>query len=303
MQERSRKTILVTLFFLLSLFGFLIFGLNGYNSTSANDKDKHGVYEIKLPPKSMDQYYWKEPSDYLMAMFGLVGPMGAMETHLNDGNMDKAKESFAAFKAQYFKVSKMVPEWSDHFPSEPIENLEKALDSVDYGKINPAIQGVGMTCAKCHQEHLPEVWYKYHWGDFKEIKISDPVTNKLLGFVEYMFGLHHSYSAVNTYLSEEKAGGKFNKTIEALYDLEKRVEALNVGCKECHGKEDKRRYFTSSDIIDLLSTARHELKKTQPNIEEVNKRLIGVGMGSCYKCHLVHVPAATVHRAWGKEVK
>jgi hypothetical protein len=172
---------------------------------------------------------------------------------LKDGNIDKAKEYFAAFKAQYFKVSKMVPEWSDHSPSEPMENLEKALDSRDYGKIDPAIQGVGMTCARCHQEHLLEVWYKYHWGDFEIIKIPDPVTNKILGFIEYMFGLHHSYSAVNTYLSEEKAGGKFNKTIEALFDLEKRVEALNVGCRKCHGVEDKRKYYTSPDIIDYKS--------------------------------------------------
>lgn len=301
MKERSPKKILKILFYILCSSGFLIFGLHGYNSISANDKDKHGIYEIKLPPKSLDQYYQKEPSDFLMAMFGLVGTMGAMETHLKDGNMDKAKGSFSAFKAQYLKVSKMVPEWSDHFPSEPMESLEKALDSRDYGKIDPAIQGVGKICAECHQEHLPEVWYKYHWKDFAEIKIPDPVTNKMSGFIEYMFGLHHSYSEVNTYLSEEKASGKFNKTTEALYDLEKRVEALNVGCKECHGKEDKRKYYTSPDIVDLLSTARYELQKTQPNLEEVNKKLIGVGMGSCYKCHLVHIPAATVHRAWGKK--
>ena len=303
MKERSPKTILVTLFFLFCMSGFLIFGLHGYNSTSANEKHERGVYEIKLPPKSLDQYYQKEPSDFLMAMFGVLGPMGAMETHLKDGNMDKAKEYFVAFKTEYFKLSKMVPEWSKHFPSEPMDNLEKALDSGDPVKIQPAVQGVGKTCAACHQEHLPEVWYKYHWKDFETIKIPDPVSNKLLGFVEYMFGLHHSYSATNTYLSEEKAGGKFNKTIEALYDLEKRVEALNVGCKECHGKEDKRKYFTSPDIIDLLSTARYELQKTKPNIENVAKSIQGAGMQSCYKCHLVHVPAAIIHRAWGKEVK
>ena len=303
MQKRTPRTILVILFVLFCMTGFLIFGLHGYNSTSANDKQKNGVYEVKLPPKSLDQYYQKEPSDWLMGMFGLVGPMGAMETHLKYGNMDKAKEYFAAFKAEYFKMSKMVPEWSDHFPSKPIENLETALDSVDSNRINLGIQDVGKTCATCHQEHLPAVWYKYHWKDFAKIKIPDPITVKLRGFVEYMFGLHHSYSATMTFLAEEKAGGKFNKTIEALFDLEKRVEALNVGCQECHGKEDKRKYYTSSDVIDLLSTARYELQKTPPNIEDANKELLIAGMESCYKCHLVHVPAANIHRAWGKEVK
>ena len=196
MQERSPKTILVTLFFLFCLSGFIIFGLHGYNSTSANEKHEGGVYEIKLPPKSLDQYYQKEPSDYLMAMFGVLGPMGAMETHLIDGNMDKAKEYFMAFKAEYFKISKMVPEWSKHFPSEPMDNLEKALDSGDPVKIQPAVQGVGKTCAACHQEHLPEVWYKYHWKDFETIKIPDPVSNKLLGFVEYtddIGGVHQTF--------------------------------------------------------------------------------------------------------------
>jgi hypothetical protein len=303
MKKRFPKAILVALFFLFCLSGFLIFGLHGYNSTSADEKHEHGVYEVKLPPKSLDQYYQKAPSDYLMAMFGVLGPMGGMETHLKDGNMDKAKEYFGVFKAEYFKLSKMVPEWSKYFPSEPMENLEKALDSGDTGKIDSAIQGVGKTCADCHQEHLPEVWYKYQWKDFGKIKVPDPVSGKLLDFVEYMFGLHHSYSATNTYLSEEKAGGKFDKTIEALNNLKYRMEALNVGCKECHGKDDKRKYYTSSDVIDLLSVAGYELKKTQPNIEEVNKRLQGAGMESCYKCHLVHIPAASIHRAWGKEIK
>lgn len=142
MKERSPKTILLTLFVLFCTSGFLIFGLHGYNSSSANDKQKHGVYEVKLPPKSLDQYYQKEPSDFLMAMFGLVGPLGAMETHLKGGNMNKAKKHFMTFKAEYFKISKMVPEWSDHFPSEPMENLERALDSGDSGKIDSAIQGV-----------------------------------------------------------------------------------------------------------------------------------------------------------------
>jgi len=282
--------------------GFLILGLHGYNSTSANDKHEHGVYEIKLPPKSLDQYYQKEPSDYLMAMFGILGPMGGMETHLKDGNMDKAKEYFVAFKAEYFKLSKMVPEWSDHFPSEPIENLEKALDSGDSAKIESAMPGVGRTCAKCHQEHIPEVWYKYQWKDSEKMTIADPVSGKSIGWVDYMFGLHHSFSEINTYLSEEKAGGKFGKTIAALNNLQKRVEGLNEGCKECHGKDDKRKYYTSSDILDLLSKAGDELNQTQPNIENVVKRLQGVGMESCYKCHLVHIPAATIHRAWGEEV-
>ena len=303
MQERASRTIFGILFVLFCMAGFLIFGLHGYNSTSANDKQKNGVYEVKLPPKSIDQYYQKAPSDWLMAMFGIVGPMGAMETHLKVGNMDKAKEYFAAFKTGYVKASKMVPEWSDHFPSEPIENLETALDSGDSNKINLAIQGVGKNCAACHQEHLPAVWYKYNWKDFSKIKVPDPLTVKLRGWIEYMFGLHHSYSAAMTYLAEEKAGGKFDKTIEAIFDLEKRVEILNVGCQECHGKEDKRKYYTSPDVIDLLITARYELQKNQPNIEEVNKRLQIAGMESCYKCHLVHVPAANIHRAWGKEVK
>ena len=301
MQNYFPKAIVVPILFLFSLAGFLIFGLPGYNSTSAHEENERRVYEIKLPPKSLDQYYQKDPSDFLMAMFGVLGPMGAMETHLKDGNLDKAKKYFAAFKAEYYKISKMVPEWSKHFPSEPMEKLEDALNSGEPMKIQSAAQGVGKTCADCHQEHLPEVWYKYHWKDFGTIKVPDPVSGKLLSFVEYMFGLHHSFSATNTYLSEEKADGKFVKTIEALTDLKYRVDALNVGCKECHGKDDKRKYFTSSDVIDQLSVAGYELETKQPNIDEVNKRLQGVGFESCHKCHLVHVPAATIHRAWGKE--
>lgn len=303
MRARSYKTILEISFFLSFLSIFLIFGLHGYNSTSANEQKEHGVYKMKLPPKSLDQYYEKEPSGYLMAMFGILGPMGGMGTHLKDGNMDRAKVYFTAFKEEYLKLSKMVPEWSKHFPSEPLDNLEKALESGDPKKIGPAMAGVGKTCANCHQEHRPGVWYKYHWKDFDKITIVDPVSGKSLSWEDYMYGLENSFFATKTYLSEEKAEGKFDKTKAALNNFQKMVEGLNEGCKECHGKDDKRKYYTSSDVLNLLSKVADELNETQPDVENVSKTLNRAGIESCYKCHLVHIPAANIHRAWGEEEK
>ena len=298
MKERTYKTILQFFFFLFFLSLFLIFGIHGYNLTTANEQHEHDVYKMKLPPKSLDQYYKKEPSDYLMAMFSILGPMGGMGTHLKDGNMVKAREYFSVFKTEYVKLSKMVPEWSNHFPSEPLDNLEKALEGGASAKIAIAMDGVEKTCANCHQEHRPEVWYKYHWKDYDKITIVDPASGKSLSLEDYMHGLNSAFAATNTYLSEEKAEGKYDKTKAALNNFQQMVKGLNEGCKECHGKDDKRKYFTSSDVLNLLSKASEELSRTQPNIEYVSKTLQGAGIESCYKCHLVHIPAANVHHAW-----
>lgn len=118
-----------------------------------------------------------------------------------------------------------------------------------------------------------------------------------------MYELENSFFATNTYLSEEKAEGKFDKTKAALNNFQKMVEGLNEGCKECHGKDDKRKYYTSSDVLNLLSKVADELNETQPDIENVSKTLNRAGIESCYKCHLVHIPAANIHRAWGEEEK
>jgi cytochrome c556 len=220
---------------------------------------------------------------------------------MQEGEMTKAAAAWEAFKVEYAKVAEMVPEWSDQFPQQPIDDLDQALQSGDPATIGQAMGGLGKVCGDCHHTNMPAVWYNYVYKDVEEINIDDPVGGQPLSFEDYMHGLSGMFSATDTYLKEAETSGDFTKAQEALSGFSQMLEGLKEGCKECHGQQDERRYFVDADIFGLLSQAEAELAKNQPDLAVIGQALQGVGGGSCYPCHVTHLPAAAVKHAWNPE--
>ena len=301
MKPVSIVTILILLVVLGGATAFTLPGVFRSTDTLSGQQQTEAevpTYVVKLPPKSLDQYYppQSEVPEYLFAMFELEGPFGAMGTSLADGNMENAQQYFDAFKEKYAQLSEMVPEWSEYWPSEPLDQLGEALQGTDPAAIGGAMGGVGAVCGKCHHDTRLAVWYRYHWGDLEEVTVDDPVSGETLGWEDYMFALSGSFGAVNTYLAE----GQFDKARDAIGGFQARFDGLQQGCESCH-EEGERPAFVTTEIQELLGGAAEELNQPQPDPGKIAGIMMGAGMESCYECHQVHIPAAVVQHAWAAE--
>jgi cytochrome c556 len=250
---------------------------------------------VKVPPKSLDQYYPPVAPGplYLGAMYGLEGPFSGMTTSLGDKDMKKAQQYFEAFQKEYAKVAAMVPEWSQQYPSAPVDKLGEALKSGNVEGIQAGVKGVGEVCATCHDQSMPAVFYRYHYKDFDQVIVTDTVSGGSMPFPDYMWTLAGSMGGMNTYVAE----GRFDAAQKALGQLQARMEGLKKGCESCHDKAE-RRYFVSSDIFDVLASTANELSQKQPDPAKVGGLVQKFGTESCRNCHVVHNPAAFVRSAW-----
>ena len=115
-------------------------------------------------PASLDQFFPPAaPAPvYLFEMFALAGPFEGIMVDLQEGDIPGVQANFEAFKAQYEKMSGMVPEWTDHFPMEPVEALGQALANGDPAQVGPAMGGVGGVCGSCHMLDMVKAQQKYH---------------------------------------------------------------------------------------------------------------------------------------------
>ncbi|MDP2662375.1 MAG: hypothetical protein Q8R28_16780, partial [Dehalococcoidia bacterium] len=119
------------------------------NQVTKLEKENKILSEIAgPPPASLAQYYPPQAQApiWLIEMFNLVGPFEGIGVDLQEGDVQGAKANYDAFKAQYNKVSGMVPEWKGRFPPGPVDDLGKALDSGDPAKVGPAMGQVGQVC-------------------------------------------------------------------------------------------------------------------------------------------------------------
>ena len=104
--------------------------------TAANQKLTADNQQLKIiagpPSASLDQYFPpKAPSPvFLIEMFSLAGPFSGIGVDLQEQDMAGVKANFQAFKTQYAKMSKMVPEWTARFPQAPVDALGKAIEAV-----------------------------------------------------------------------------------------------------------------------------------------------------------------------------
>ncbi|MFC1716624.1 hypothetical protein ACFL6S_23350 [Candidatus Poribacteria bacterium] len=250
--------------------------------TSVRGQEGHEQeYVIRKPPASLDKYYPPEAEgpQYLFAMFAVEGPLMGFMTHLQGGDMAKAKEYFETFKAEYKRVAEMVPEWRVHYwPDEPVNNLEAALGSGNPAAVGPAVGALMQSCTRCHNETMSAVWARYQ--------------KPLAELGEFMFDLVGPMGAVNTYTAE----GEFGKARGAFGLFQERMDELAESCGSCHDTE--RAYYVSADVQALMKTVADALEAEAPNAEKILGTMQKIGAENCYKCHKVHIPISNIQKAW-----
>ena len=246
-------------------------------------------------PASLDNFFPpKAPAPvYLIEMFALDGPFTGTMVDLQEGDIPGAQKNYQAFKSQYAKMSGMVPEWKDLWPTAPVDALGVALASGDPAKVGQAFGGVGEVCGTCHLINMTKAHQKYHWPDFGIIKLTDPVSKQSMSWVDYMFAIAGAYTGIGNDLGQ----GQLENARKQFDVFSARFKALpTIACVNCHSTP--RTYFVDASVTGMVDNLGKELSATAPDPKKVGDLIGAIGNESCMKCHLVHFPAQNSKDRW-----
>jgi cytochrome c556 len=254
------------------------------------------------PPSSLDQYFPpKAPAPlYLIEMFNLAGPFEAIGVDLQEGDKANLPGSFQGFKAQYDKVAAMVPEWKQLFPSDPVTQLGQAINAGDPAQIGAAMGKVGEVCSSCHLVNQVKVQQAYHWRNFDDIKVNNPVVKQEQTFPDYMTTMAGGFEGAMVDLQE----GQLDQARANFQAFQSEYQTLaKDGCKQCHSdpatnQEIPRKYFTDPDSMALIDQLGQALNAAQPDSTAITNLSGAIGNSICLSCHLIHLPAQTSKDQW-----
>lgn len=230
------------------------------------------------PPKA-------EAPVYLIKMIGLAESFGGFLSDLFENDLPNALAGLEEFKARYGGLAGLVPEWRSLYPSAPLDELAAALKAGDQGRIMAAVENVGGVCTACHVEYMAPVHFRFGWPAFSEIKTKDPLTGEEVGIDKLMLFLDVNFSGIGADLKQ----GQPENAQKQFQGFKARFEAMASTCEECHG-QDERKYYVDDNVRAMVK----ELGRAaaEGSSEKAGKLVMGIGMESCHKCHLVHIPAA-----------
>jgi len=142
---------------------------------------------------------------------------------------------------------------------------------------------------------MAKVQQKYHWGNFEEIKLKDPLTNEEVNFAQLKQGLNANFAGINLDVEQ----GQKDNAKKQLQGFNARFQALKNTCQSCHKKEEMKHYVDQK-IISLIEDMELELSQSTHDPKAIESLSQKVGMESCFKCHLVHIPSAFAKLQWKK---
>ena len=257
------------------------------NSDIKQDAGSQAHQDFSLP-SSLDNLF-PPVADQPVFQFMMLEMSMALSGTLVDlfeNDIENALGNFKKFKKQYSDIPKMVPEWTDNFPSAPIEELGDALATGDQQIIMSSFEKVGKVCHDCHMVNMVPVQQKYHWGDFTEISVEDPVQKIDMTFVELMQAIDMNFVGINIDLEQKQ----MENAMMHLQGFKARFEALEETCSACHVSD--RYYFVDQSVKSLIEQLEASMNKSPIDPAEIMKLGQKIGNESCFKCHLVHLPAA-----------
>ncbi len=253
------------------------------------------VPDVPVPdvalPKSLDNLFPPKADRpiWLLGMLAQGTYFASIAADLSENDLENAREDFKKFKAQYKNNSKLVPEWEGFFPMYPVDSLEAALKTGDQNKIMAAYGNMGQVCENCHSVNMPKVQMKYHWRTLdgkKFTEISVPLANENISFTRLMQLIDANFVGIGADLGQnqiENAKLRFN-------DFNATFQVMKGTCGNCH--TSKRKYYIDEDVQTTVDNLGHALSESPVDPNKIGELSQEIGEESCFKCHLVHVPAA-----------
>ena len=240
-----------------------------------------GVLDTMYPPNT-------EQPVYQLKMMEMDIPMSGILVDLLENDMENVRVNFGSFRTKYEEVAKLVPEWENKYPLEPVLELGNALQIGEQEKVMEAFAELGKVCMDCHMETMAKVQQKYYWMDFREVKATDPLSHEEVDFPTFKKFLNTSFMGIGVDLRE----GQVENALEQFEGFHARFQTLKDTCGDCHGTSERKYYIDESvdAVINELGQALKNPASLDP--EQAQGLMMAIGMESCGKCHLVHVPAA-----------
>jgi len=275
---------------LLSIFIVLLCAAIFYFVASAEETMEESAMAVLLKPlpESLDSLFppANEKPIFLLQMQAMAGPFTGMVSDQLQGDSGNVNANYADFMDQYLKASSLVPEWHGYFMTAPARELGVALSSGDQAKIMGAFQNMGNVCAACHHINMARAQQKYHWNDFEQIMMTDPVSNLDIPFQQLMMFMETSMTGIAYDLRQ----GQNENAQNDMQGFRARFSAVSETCNACHDTE--RKYFIDANIVQMIDQLGNAVNQPQVDHEAVGELQKSIGEESCFKCHLVHIPAA-----------
>jgi cytochrome c556 len=244
-------------------------------------------------PASLDAHYPpKAPQPvYHFRMLALNSAFTGVISDLLAGDTANAEAGFAAFKALYADIAKLVPEWQNMYPSEPVTAAEGALQAAiqakDPGPYMGALGKLEPVCASCHHAHMAAAQHKYHWKDFGKIMVKDPASGQNLPYAHFMQALNLGFSGAWVDFDQ----GQQENAQKRFQEFNGTFQALKETCEDCHGTSE-RKYYVDAESQAMVDAYGRSLTAKPADAKRAQGAMMAVGNEVCFKCHLVHMPAA-----------
>ncbi len=232
-----------------------------------------------FPPQSATPVYRDQ-----MAELGFA--YSAIFDDLEERDLDEARHSFESFRDRYRQVAGLVPEWRSRMPEAVLRPLESALRSGDVARSRDALLALRGTCAGCHNANMTRVQQVFHWGDFRRIEAIDPVAGRSVPFSALKWAMQDSFVGVMTDARQQQRA----RAQQHFREFAARFDALRRTCAGCHGDEVPK--YAGAAIGNRITQLGLLLQAEPIVAAQVDVLTRQIDSQSCFKCHLVHLPAA-----------
>jgi len=223
---------------------------------------------------------------YLTKMLDLETSFSGIVVDLMEDDIAGARGSFDGFVGRYREVAGIVPEWKGKYPEQPLKELGAALAAGDRKRAMNAFVEVGGVCHRCHVEAMVPVQQKYHWGDFSAIAVKDPLSGAATGYPQFKQYLAANLAGITVDLRQ----GQADNARRQFQGFQARFQALADSCQGCH--EKKSMYYVDREVQDTMDEIGKAFTSRTVAADMVIALTQQIGRESCFKCHLVHLPAA-----------
>jgi mono/diheme cytochrome c family protein len=287
-----KKTVVLAISFLTFSFLGVVSALPRTQAALTASHSVSGAQEGPLPA-SLDAFFPpKAPHPvYLSKMMALGTVMSGIMADLFENDVKNAVGNFASLKATYVDVSQLVPEWRKFFPLAPMDEFGNALkalgQSKDMGRVMAAGEKLGQVCTGCHSQNMVKAQQKYHWKSFHEIMAKDPLSGQQINFARLMQSLEVGFAGSWVDLGQ----GQRENAQKQFQGFNAVFQAMKATCAQCHGTNE-RKYYVDAEAQTLVNEYGKTLGAQSADMKKAESAMMRIGEEICFKCHLVHVPAA-----------